>query len=323
MVTLREVAEAAGVHITTASAALHGGRGNTRTSEKTAMMVRATAEKMGYVRNEAAHRLRTGRSDAGGFAGGDLRNPFFNELAAKLETELRLRGKTLLVAHFAPGDSTDCRHTVELLRRQSVDFVILWEEDSLDYSPLHAGVKLVVPIGFTTSARPGIWLDLCKAVELSVSAMIAKNCRHLGFFSPARDRESPSKTKRQQHFLDACRAQTLPSPVASSWDGESWDLGAALKDAEGLWKQFPNVDGWIGFNDIAATALLATRKDPAKPVLFFDGSALSQIPAPNVFRVNLQIDFFVRKIMDCVESENGELPPGNPSEWIEPTLSKS
>jgi LacI family transcriptional regulator len=61
--------------------------GNTRVGEATRKKILRVAERLGYVRNESAQRLRTGKSNTVGFIGGDLRNPFFSELASALERE--------------------------------------------------------------------------------------------------------------------------------------------------------------------------------------------------------------------------------------------
>lgn len=60
-VTLADVAQQAGVHVTTASAVLNKTRSGTRVSEETRQRVQAVAAALGYVPNAAARGLRRGR----------------------------------------------------------------------------------------------------------------------------------------------------------------------------------------------------------------------------------------------------------------------
>lgn len=65
-ITLADVAQRAGVSVTTASFVLSK-RPNTRISQSTAERVRAAAAELGYAADKTARGLRTGRSDAIGF----------------------------------------------------------------------------------------------------------------------------------------------------------------------------------------------------------------------------------------------------------------
>lgn len=71
--TIREVAEQAGVSLTTVSYVLSGRHGGTtRISQATQDRVHAAAERLGYVANQAARGMRRGRTDLVAVAIGDL-----------------------------------------------------------------------------------------------------------------------------------------------------------------------------------------------------------------------------------------------------------
>jgi DNA-binding LacI/PurR family transcriptional regulator len=73
MVTIYEVARAAGVSPKTAARILSGTPGRPRNSER----VQAAARKLGYVRNQQAANLRSGRSGLIGLLVPDIRNPLY------------------------------------------------------------------------------------------------------------------------------------------------------------------------------------------------------------------------------------------------------
>ena len=73
--TIRDVAEAAGVSLTTVSYVLSGRPGgNTRISQPTQERVHAAAHELGYVPNRAARGMRRGRTDVVAVAITDLDN---------------------------------------------------------------------------------------------------------------------------------------------------------------------------------------------------------------------------------------------------------
>ncbi len=81
--TIRDVAEAAGVSLTTVSYVLSGRPGgNTRISQPTQDRVHAAAHELGYVPNRAARGMRRGRTDVVAVAITDLDDSWDRALAA-------------------------------------------------------------------------------------------------------------------------------------------------------------------------------------------------------------------------------------------------
>lgn len=91
--TIRDVAEAAGVSLTTVSYVLSGrAGGNTRISRPTQDRVHAAAHQLGYVPNRAARGMRRGRTDVVAVAITDLDDPRDRALAAAAATTLPRHG---------------------------------------------------------------------------------------------------------------------------------------------------------------------------------------------------------------------------------------
>ncbi|AOT03042.1 LacI family DNA-binding transcriptional regulator [Arthrobacter sp. U41] len=81
--TIRDVAEAAGVSLTTVSYVLSGRPGgNTRISQPTQDRVHAAAQALGYIPNRAARGMRRGRTDVVAVAITDLDDSWDRALAA-------------------------------------------------------------------------------------------------------------------------------------------------------------------------------------------------------------------------------------------------
>ncbi len=100
--TLQTVADAAGVHRSTAARALNAATRHLISDEVVAR-VQAEARRLGYRRDALAASLRTGRSRLVGVLLPDLANPVFAPILGGIEGELPSSGYSALVAH-APAD---------------------------------------------------------------------------------------------------------------------------------------------------------------------------------------------------------------------------
>ncbi|WP_353987122.1 LacI family DNA-binding transcriptional regulator [Ruicaihuangia caeni] len=121
MVTIREVAEAAGVSQATAARALNGyGSVSARALER----VTESAARLGYKTNMIAQALRLGQTRAIGFVPGDIENPFFAKIARHLGDTLEASGYTLLLSSSDERPDRE-RKVVETLRQHMVSgFVV-------------------------------------------------------------------------------------------------------------------------------------------------------------------------------------------------------
>lgn len=307
MVTLKEIAAAAGVHVSTASAALNPAKGNTRVGEDARARVLAAARRLGYVPNESARRLRTGTSNAVGFLGGDFRNPFFAELAAALEKSLAQHGLQLFVSHVAQMRPEAFDDAISVLSRQGMRSIICWEE-SVVRKP-----KVATPlfsVGFSLRPRPGIWLDLAGAITLAVRGMKDRGFRQLGFYAPGRQEESPSVRDRAELFLQACKKLRLPRPVQVFHEGESWDFAAASAGVSEALET--GAEAWISFNDVAALALLAQIPDVSR-VVCFDGTSQTRSWPGQPPCLDLRIDELAVNLADLITGA----APAKAQKWLQ------
>lgn len=120
-VTIRDVAQEAGVSVTTVSQALNSPEGS-RVSRKTREHVKDVAARLGYRANPSARALRTRRTDTIALVGRDLvTTEFLGGLIRGAQEEVRRHGGILIVADT--GD--DGEGVVRTLRDHQVDGVIL------------------------------------------------------------------------------------------------------------------------------------------------------------------------------------------------------
>ncbi|MFJ6651203.1 LacI family DNA-binding transcriptional regulator [Microbacterium sp. NPDC091313] len=120
-VTVREVAERAGVSVGTVSNVLNG---RSTVAPEAERRVRAAIDDLGYVRNDAARQLRAGRSRSLGLVVPDAANPFFAAIARGAERRAADDGLVVLLGS-SEQDADRERTYLELFQEQRVNGVLL------------------------------------------------------------------------------------------------------------------------------------------------------------------------------------------------------
>src|SRR3954452_7023908 len=120
---LKDVAEAAGVHVATASRALDERRSG-MVKPETVESVRRAAADLGYRVNRMARSLKTSRSYTIGMLIPDIMNPFFPPMVRGAEDCLAECGYTLVLGNTDNDEAKERRHLAGMLERQ-VDGLLL------------------------------------------------------------------------------------------------------------------------------------------------------------------------------------------------------
>ncbi|MGB9757048.1 MAG: LacI family DNA-binding transcriptional regulator [Candidatus Bipolaricaulaceae bacterium] len=121
MVTIKDIAQVAGVSPSTVSRALND---SPLISKETKARIRRIAEELGYERNELARGLVKGTSRALGLIVPDITNPFFAEIARGVSDVAHAEGYGVLLC-TTEGDLTREAEYLRFLRRKRVDGLIL------------------------------------------------------------------------------------------------------------------------------------------------------------------------------------------------------
>ena len=122
-VTLRRVAEEAGVHTSTASRALNPAtRGVVNAA--TVSRVMEVAENLGYLPHPMARGLRTNKTMTVGMVVPDVENPLFGSIIAGVEQEIGQEGYSLLIANTDPR-LEESLPLIDTLVRGRVDGLVL------------------------------------------------------------------------------------------------------------------------------------------------------------------------------------------------------
>jgi LacI family transcriptional regulator, galactose operon repressor len=119
--TLRDIAETLNLSVNTVSRALSGKDG---IGEKTRALVRAEAERVGYVPNSLARSLVLGSAMTFGLVITNPSNPFYAQLISSVELRARVHGYSMLLVVTDESEEHEAR-AAEALLRSSVSGAIV------------------------------------------------------------------------------------------------------------------------------------------------------------------------------------------------------
>jgi LacI family transcriptional regulator len=121
VVRIRDVATEAGVSVGTVSNVLNK---PAEVSAEATARVQAAIDKLGYVRNDAARRLRAGVSSTVGFVVLNGQNPFFNDVVRGAEDEASRHGIAVLVGNTDEDTAREGLY-LDLFEEQAVRGVLI------------------------------------------------------------------------------------------------------------------------------------------------------------------------------------------------------
>lgn len=172
MATITDVAERAGVSVTTVSRVLNN-RGYI--SEKTRQLVYNTMQELNYQPNEIARSLLRKQSNIVGLIIPNVAHPFFAELTSAIEHFAYEQGFKLLLCN-SQLDPVKEREYIEMMKRNRVDGIIMCSHtlEVEEYTQLNSPV---VTIDRQISHLPYIASDNERGGQLAAELLVAKGCK--------------------------------------------------------------------------------------------------------------------------------------------------
>src|SRR5258708_14194635 len=170
---LRDVAERAGVSVSTVSRALSG---DSRISTPTRELVQEVATSMGYVADMVARSLSLRRTSTVGLIVEDLRNPFYADLARGVEEVLTASGYSYFLAH-SHGDVVRQRVVAERLVERRVDALLV----TVPYAPEVLRLPRVPGVTFDRIAgQEHATTDHVAGAKLAVAHLLEQGYERIG-----------------------------------------------------------------------------------------------------------------------------------------------
>jgi LacI family transcriptional regulator len=256
---LKDVAEAAGVHISTASRAL-----NERTAAllnpQTLERVRETADGLGYRVNGMARALKTRRSLSVGMVVPDITNPFFPPAVRGAEDVLDRAGYSLLLSS-TDNDPGKARRQVAAMLEGQVGGLLLamaLRDDPLvnelraDGTPIVL-VNRTIDRGGVSAVVPDDFHGALEAVE----HLYSLGHRRLAFVGGPL--ANSNGARRRSSFDQA--VQQLGLPEVAALEAAAFDDEAGYTAAQALLAEHPRITGVVAGNDLLAMGIIAAAAE--------------------------------------------------------------
>jgi len=183
MVSIREVAERAGVSLGTVSNVLNRPE---IVAETTRQRVQAVIAELGFVRNASAHQLRAGRSRHLGLVVLDVTNPFFTEVARGVEDTANEAGYVVILCNSDASPEKERRYLRVLEEQRTAGILITPVQNEMnDLQRLRQQETALVLLDRTSRARDlcSVAVDDVRGGELATSHLLELGHRRIAFVS--------------------------------------------------------------------------------------------------------------------------------------------
>jgi LacI family transcriptional regulator len=289
-VTLRDVAQKAGVSIKTVSRVVND---QGEISDDTRQRVQAVIDELGYRPNLIARGLVTQRSSAVGLIFPDITNPFFPEAIRGVQDVARARGYNTLLCNSDENKQEEIR-TLHSLAAQGVDGIIIFPcfhtADNLtvfaeNYQPIvsvnkrydHPHISMVLT-------------DIYGGAKQAVEYLFGRGHRHIAMLAGLE--VSPTRGRRVQGFLDTMATYNLPVSEEAILAALP-TLESGYDAAKRLLRQNPQATAIFAYNDLLALGAIKACKELGRrvpddcAVIGFDDIQLASLVDPALTTIRL------------------------------------
>ncbi|MEW4448254.1 LacI family DNA-binding transcriptional regulator [Qipengyuania sp. JC766] len=290
MVTIREVAKAAGVSVATASRALNGMDNVTRaTREK----IEAKAAELNYVPHSGARSLTRRKTDTIGVILPDLFGEFFSEIIRGIDLVVHGAGKTLLLGNMH-GSAQETGQAIRAMRGRVDGLLVMPPNSSADAmdEALAKDIPTVL-LNAHGSAKgfPYVTVDNYAGARMVTDHLIdcgARRIVHIG--GPSSNRDAG---ERQRGYRDSLRerlGETQPYVIPGTFREDAGRHAARLLLSDKI-----RFDAVFAGNDLMAIDLMAELREqgvePGKDLLVagFDDIPLARYVTPQLTTVHSDI----------------------------------
>ena len=268
-VTLRDVAQAAGVSLKTASNVING---NGRMTEQTRAKVEAVIQQTGYRVNIAARNLNRDHTGFITLAVPSLTPPYLAELANRTIDAARQRGYSVYVTTYAEGSAKGARDILENFNSTVSDGMILSMSEVEDITPedLDVDFPLVVVGARTTwGGADHVTPDDVSAAATAAGYLLDHGSTALAVVGArgAYDEDAllhaveGNAQLRLRGIIEECRRRGIAlDPRLVGNTDQDWTIGLGASVTQRLLDQGVPFDGVVALNDqLAIGSLVALR----------------------------------------------------------------
>lgn len=293
-VKLKDVAEAAGVHISTVSRALDP-NSKTPLTKDVEQRIKAVANKLGYRPNRIAAGLRTNRSMSIGIMIPDITNTLFPPFVRGIESILEPLGYASILVNTDNIPEREAR-LLEVLRERGVDGIIsvAAQRDDPEIAKIVTQGMPVVTLNrrLDRSAVPFVINDETGGINLALQHLFDLGHRYIGHIAGPENLSTGQN--RADAFISGCKRLGIDIPSGYIAFSKNYDEAEGECRAVEILSKYPEVTALLCANDrLAIGAYSGIRSlglkvpDDVSVTGFNDSPMLELIP-PRLTTIRIQ-----------------------------------
>lgn len=300
MASIKDVAERAGVTVTTVSRVLNN-RGYI--SEKTRKKVHEAMMELDYQPNEIARALFRRRSNIIGLIIPNVAHPFFSEFTSYVELHAFKRGYKVLLCNSYRDDKKE-KSYIDMLKRNQVDGIIM-SSHTLDISEYLSIKAPVISIDrFLSEDIPYITSDNYNGGVLATQLLIDKGCKMLAHIGGSLFLNSTAN-ERHLAFVEVAEKNNVKHiEIQTKLNNfENNELTAMITE---LFKSKPYIDGVFASSDLLASIVIDVCHNLGKKIpedvkiVGFDDINIASLMVPSITTIRQPIEKLAETAVEVV-----------------------
>ena len=293
MVTLKEVAEEAGLSVSTVSRILNN-RGYI--SEKARDSVDQAMKKLNYQPNEVARSLSKQTSNMVALIVPHIRHPYFAVLISELEEAIRKKGYQILLFNTKTEEDTLEKY-LTICQQNRVSGVILCSAQVGEDVLQRLNAPIITIERYSEMSACSITCDNYNGGRMAAQHLYRCGCRNVLMISGNSEQRMPADLRRNG-FMDACMDHGMTCRDIQISEAAMDNVGNSqyLKElAEGLASGQMRFDGLFVSGDVMAAEFiqyassLGIRIPEDVQVAAFDDSVLASVSEPAMTVVKIDV----------------------------------
>ena len=313
MSTLQDVADHAGVTITTVSRMLNG---RVNVSEKTRAKIEKAMQELDYRPNEMARSLAKKRSNLIGLLVPSARHYFFADLIQEVEDAVAAQGCQLLLCVSDQEPAKENAYYQLLLGNRVRGIIVASYSQGFDHFS-HSGAPVVYLERQPRDGSPYAMMDSLQGGRLAGEHLIARGCRKLLYLSGNASRNSVSNL-RFKGFCEACGEAGISAPALVEAQWEEFISMDYHRSIQAIFEEYPETDGIFSSNDLLAASAVqgCLRREIRIPeqmkIVGYDDTAFAALCPIPLTTIHQPIAEVARYAVECIVRRSaGETIPSS------------
>ena len=303
--SITDIASVLNISPTTVSFILNGKAREKRISVKLVEKVEKYIAEVGYKPNSLARSLRTGKTNIIGLMVENISNPFFANIARRIE-ELAYKNGYKIIYASTDNDSQKTRDLIQMFRERHVDGYIITPPEGIDdevTSLINAGVPVVFFDRYLIDvAVDAVTIDNFASSYNAVKYLISTGCKNVGFVTLASmQTQMQGRLRGYEKAIEesGLSFQVMQIEFSQSHQSIIGQIVSFLKDNSRLDAVF-FATNYLGINGLKAIRSLKLKIPGDVAVISFDDHEVFELHSPTITAIYQPVDEIADQVINKI-----------------------